>query len=295
MSIRIIFTFVLSLTLTVILQTSAYAQSQMPYVFRIEISDCTYSPDTRNQSGFGINEGDVVGIVTALHGVADCAEITATAGDGTTFVDLEPLKVDIDRDVVLLSSSELESSSIDGIDILSVPAITEGDSLRVIGFPINLDAPLPTENITLRGLTGLVNLIPDDIIGPVYKRSSPNIDIQVLSLEGHLLPGHSGAPVLDQNNNLIGIGNGGLEAGTVEISWAVPWSQIEWQTISSMPTEYVNRYNTLRDSSPLKINFKQPSAAGQVGLQTPAGSTAWSNRVHERSVIEFGNWVFWVE
>jgi hypothetical protein len=115
MPTRIVFALALAFTLTTLLQTSVYAQDYSAHVFRIKISGCTYSPDTRNQSGFWVNNGDVVGIVTALHGVADCNEISATAGDGVTFDGLEPLKVDIDRDVVLLSSSELGSFSSDGL------------------------------------------------------------------------------------------------------------------------------------------------------------------------------------
>jgi hypothetical protein len=255
MPTRIVFILALAFTLTTLLQTSVYAQDDSAHVFRIKISGCTYSPETRNQSGFWVNSDDVVGVVTALHGAADCNEISATAGDGTTFDGLEPLKVDIDRDVVLLSSTQLGSISGDGVEIEPAPVTTEGAPLRVIGYPINLDAPLPTQSISLRGLTELVNLIPDHLIAPLYKRKSPDVDIQVLSLEGHLLPGHSGAPVFNQNNKLIGVGNGGLESGAVEVSWAVPWSEIEWQTIASMSPEDQERYYTLRDSSPLLFSF----------------------------------------
>src|SRR4051812_15052688 len=44
-------------------------------------------------------------------------------------------------------------------------------------------------------------------------RRSPGLDIRVISLAGgHLLAGHSGAPVIDSRDRAVGFASGGLEA-----------------------------------------------------------------------------------
>ncbi|MEM7307636.1 MAG: trypsin-like peptidase domain-containing protein [Planctomycetota bacterium] len=54
----------------------------------------------------------------------------------------------------------------------------------------------------------------------------PDLDGRVLNLEGSLLAGHSGAPIFDRENRLVGIANGGVVDGTVARSWAIPMSQL---------------------------------------------------------------------
>jgi hypothetical protein len=97
------------------------------------------------------------------------------------------------------------------------------------------------------------------LIAPLYKRKSPNLAMQVLSIEGHLLPGHSGAPLFDEDNKLIGVGNGGLQAGAIEVSWAIPWSEIEWQAVDKLSTDNEERYTKLQESSPLLFSFSVTS------------------------------------
>ena len=51
--------------------------------------------------------------------------------------------------------------------------------------------------------------------------SFPALDTQVLRLDGNLLPGHSGAPLLNAHGQVVAIGSGGLERGAVGVGWAV--------------------------------------------------------------------------
>jgi hypothetical protein len=48
------------------------------------------------------------------------------------------------------------------------------------------------------------------------------LDIHLFRYNGNLLPSNSGAPIFNKQGKLVGIGNGGLEKGTVNISWAIP-------------------------------------------------------------------------
>ncbi len=92
----------------------AYAQQQpiSPDIFRLEISECTHLPEViRYQTGFRVV--GTVGIVTALHGVADdCQTINAVgdSGNGPVFNNLDLIEADVDRDVALLSSDEVKAA-----------------------------------------------------------------------------------------------------------------------------------------------------------------------------------------
>jgi hypothetical protein len=55
-----------------------------------------------------------------------------------------------------------------------------------------------------------------------------------------LVPGHSGAPILNRQEQVVGIGNGGLDLGRVEMGWAMPWDGIEPQAVSSRVSQTVS-------------------------------------------------------
>ena len=251
----------INLLLIAIVNTTIFSQipSDASRIFRIEVSECKQEPTERRQTGFLVNDENVTGIVTALHGVADCAQIRAV-GLEAELSELQLAKVDIDRDMALLWSKRIEELAANGLEIEVERELIEGNRLSVIGYPVNLGAQLPTRNMTLRGKTELINLVPDNLVRPLYKRQSPNLGIQVLSIEGHLLPGHSGAPIFDQDNRLIGVGNGGLDFGRTEISWAIPWPEINWKSISpgapdSISSAETKRLNDLREGSLLFFSF----------------------------------------
>ena len=50
----------------------------------------------------------------------------------------------------------------------------------------------------------------------------PSMKIPIYFLSGSLLPGFSGSPVYNTRNELIGIGDGGLERGQMNVSWCIP-------------------------------------------------------------------------
>lgn len=50
---------------------------------------------------------------------------------------------------------------------------------------------------------------------------SPNPSIEILYLEGTLLPGFSGSPIIDELGRLVGVSDGGLEEGSSSISWGI--------------------------------------------------------------------------
>lgn len=252
--------------LTILLSSSVHSQSPDPAVFRISASECKFDPDSRNQTGFWIQDRETVGIVTALHGVVDCDTIEAENDYNSPF-ELEIIKVDMDRDVALLGGETLEDLSVDGLSIeTGVEGLLDEDKdLFVIGYPVNLPTQRRTD-LKYLGLKKLINLIPEgsNILPSLSRRGSPSLNSPMLDLQGHLLPGHSGAPIFNQDNKLIGVGNGGLQAGTIEIGWAVPWQEINWKLI----TEDEERFENLKESSPRTLFSFTTTVQNKIFLET---------------------------
>src|SRR5262249_8575482 len=103
------------------------------------------------------------------------------------------------------------------------------------GYPISLAFDDITTKLTVRKEPAkpLVELVDPETAKLLEKRGSPDVNLAVLSLQGPLLPGHSGAPILDGDGRVIAVGNGGLRGGTVDHGWAVPLLGADW-------TEYNN-------------------------------------------------------
>lgn len=203
----------------------------VPYVYRLKISGCTFDPVDRRQTGFRVQ--GMAGIVTALHGVADCQSVTAVPDDGIPFTDLVITAVDIERDIALLTSPALVDHPLDGL----VPSTLTAHellttTLRVVGYPLGLDKQDADLIESVRAVESLDAVIPEpEEPADFLKRRSPDINIDVLNLQAQLLPGHSGAPVIDQASHIIAVGNGGLRGGTVERSWAIPWPSVQLASV----------------------------------------------------------------
>lgn len=214
----------------VVFGPSTYAQEA--HVYLIKMFDCAHKPAERSQTGFRVQ--GVKGIITALHGVADCQRITASSKKGL-LLDL-PLvirKIDADHDVALLSSAQIDSAPDGGLNVADNVAWESLGAVKVYGHPYgisSLETTLALRNPPLKPLKDLVPAAPLSIL---KERRSPNHLINVLNLQGNLLPGHSGAPVLDSRGHVVAVANGGLREGFAGISWAVPFEDIEWESAGS--------------------------------------------------------------
>jgi hypothetical protein len=87
----------------------------------------------------------------------------------------------------------------------------------------------------------LFDLLPSKDKNALAKIGFPALDLNILYLEGSLLPGFSGAPVFDSQGRLIGVGDGGLEKGASNVSWIIPAkyiTELENSTVSSLPPNF---------------------------------------------------------
>ena len=189
-----------------------------PSVLRVVAEGCGGDGAARAGSGFAWRQSGEV--VTDLHVIAGCARISV----GYQGIDVRPAKVSR-----VLRRADLALLSVDGppsVTPLTLAAQPPpvGATLDVFGFALgqptrdthplqvsfaNTEAPL------------LSDVLPDAERADIRKVGFPALDTQVLRLDGNLLPGHSGAPLIDAAGEVVGVGSGGLERGAVGVGWAI--------------------------------------------------------------------------
>jgi hypothetical protein len=137
------------------------------------------------------------------------------------------LSADIDSDIAVVDSTELERKYPSGYNAAqSLPMADQ--VLTVYGYPEGLLKPLRTTlQVRRPALVQLSDLLSEKLIGDLGQRGSPVTPLQVLSIQGNILPGHSGSPIFAQDGSVVGIADGGLKDGTVAISWAIPIGMLQ--------------------------------------------------------------------
>jgi Trypsin-like peptidase domain len=215
----------------VLLVNPAARVAVVEHVFLIKMSNCANTPVYRSQTGFRVQ--GVKGIHTALHGVADCTKITAMPSKGIPLgAPLEIRNVDIDNDMALLASAELDGLPADGLETAPDVPWSTLRSVKVVGHPFGIKAFETSLLVREPAIRPLQDHVPAEAQKGLNLRRSPALRINVLSVQGDILPGHSGAPILDARDRVVAVANGGLKDGTVGISWAIPFSSIRWERAS---------------------------------------------------------------
>jgi S1-C subfamily serine protease len=216
--------------------------------------------DLRSGSGFVLGNDSM--IVTDLHVVAGCAsyqvkypgidERPATVARVLMARDLALLKVD--QPPPMVPALQLAKTT---------PQVKE--ELEVIGFPLGLPS-YDNASLHVTLATQITPVLRDGLdqqtLDQLKSVGFPALDTQVVRVDGHLLPGDSGAPLIDYQGNVAGIGDGGLERGTVGVGWA------------TLP-QYVNEL----------LNSNEPPPSAQGGVASVAfATTIPSNGAADRTV-----------
>lgn len=190
-------------------------------------------------SGFIWKEGDWV--VTSLHAMKPGGEIKVQYLD-QHWRTAQIIKVNVDADLVLLQVSGTVPAGIIPLQAYSTQTLNFGEEIIALGY--NSGAKGSSTRSMKKGFVDpetLRYLVPDADRKNIEASGLPSIDLDIIYLDGSLLPGYSGSPVYDKNGKLIGIGDGGLEGGASNVSWVIPakfLTQLENSSMTSLPANF---------------------------------------------------------
>jgi hypothetical protein len=143
------------------------------------------------------------------------------------------------RDVAFLTSasqlSQVASEPLTGI----TPDLDESDML-VVGYPYGqykqLSYPVEFHSNPREKLELILAAAPS-ILDKFRQRRSPDPTEEVLVMRGLILPGHSGAPIVNPQRRVVGVALGGLAGGLTQINWMVGFADIRWEDASELTAE----------------------------------------------------------
>jgi len=180
--------------------------------------------DSQAASGFVWQDANHA--VTALHVVDGKQRITAhyVGPDGRVQASTAAVveRVFKEADLVLL---RLQTPQPRKPLALSPSTPTVRQPLDALGFPLNIAGYSNTELKLRFGGTQLRSILPPKLLAQFT--DYPSTSTEILNLEGNLVPGLSGAPLLEAQGLLVGIADGGLEDGAVGICWGIPAAHLQ--------------------------------------------------------------------
>lgn len=244
-----------------------FANEYSSEIFRVMLSNCNANKGFA-QTGFrGVWNGQD-GIITALHGVAGCNKYSVGQGKDIFVSDLKLLAVDIDRDIAFLSSKTFRE--IQGTALKPIKYNIQNDGkLTVIGYP---NGALEQFDNKLDYYTNPLRLLGSwhqTVKNMCEYRKSPNCNINVLLVrDDPLLPGHSGVPIFNQHNEIVGVASGGLKGGAALLNWMIPYSDIQLDA----KEQHKNELKRLKTHNFTKL-FAIPSTIDDSQFQDGEGAT----------------------
>lgn len=182
-----------------------------PSVIRI-----TCPAANRAATGFVWSNPDTA--VTAMHVVTDCPSIVVQYEQQRVPRRARVTRVLSHADLALLKIEDPPSADPLQIDT-NPPPLSE--TLSTLGYPLQTENMRSTPLQLAYGGRTLRNILPETVAQQL-SGGSPSLDLEIENIDGHLLPGHSGAPIFNQQRKVIAIADGGLQNGAVAISWAIP-------------------------------------------------------------------------
>lgn len=210
------------------------------------------SVDNKMRTATGFLWGNRGQVVTTLHVVSGCDQIFVYSENARARRRARIHRVLKDADLALLQV-------IDAFDLPGLSATTSPprlhDDLVALGYELGTPS-MGSKNLKLSfGRTQLIEMLPPDAKEKVRRSGSPSLSLRVFRLQGHLVPGLSGAPLIDRTGCVAAIGDGGLESGAVSISWALPVENIQRllnssENVNTIVASVTELYSAELDASP---------------------------------------------
>lgn len=213
--------------------------------------------------GSGFVWPDRTRVVTALHVVERCAGLSVYYEDPGAQRSATIERTLASADLALLQVTDPPESA---VAVLSETPIPANEDLVALGYRLNAPKMASTRLSVPFGSRRLEDLLPDSVRRSLASAGVPSLDLQILPLEGHLLPGHSGAPIFDFNGRVVAMGDGGLESGAVEIAWGVPSAHIRKLSSSTERLTQLGAPSAAHFSADLVSHDEEVLSCGQLRL-----------------------------
>lgn len=191
-------------------------------------------------SGFVWKKGEW--IVTSLHAMKPGGEIQVQYLD-QFWRTATIKKVNVNADLVLLEiTSGGVPAGVVALQAYSTKTLNFGEEIVAIGY--NSGSKGSSTRSMKKGFVDpetLETLVPASDRKNIEASGLPKIDLEIIYLDGSLLPGYSGSPTYDKNGALVGIGDGGLEGGASNVSWIIPakfLDELEYSSMTSLPPNF---------------------------------------------------------
>jgi hypothetical protein len=173
---------------------------------------------SKYSTGFFWKNGST--IVTSLHAISNSNNIEICLSGTTTWKPVSLKKVHKLSDLVLLNVSGYISPNFLTERYFTTP------SFQTKCFTIGYNSGSPNYisrefYVGLSEKNTLKSILPNTLWNEVNSWGFLSLSTEVVYIEGQLLHGFSGAPVVDLQGKLIGVADGGLENGAAGISWCI--------------------------------------------------------------------------
>lgn len=209
------------------------AASVMPSVVKVHARRC----GGIDRSATGFIWGARSQVVTSMHVVVGCADISVYFERPGASRAATVRRVLRRADLALLTVEDAPA-----VSPLPIASQRVADDAEVFAVGYYLDIPTANRKSLRLGFAGrrLRDIIPPSVRRELEQLGFPDVNLEVINLEGHLLPGMSGAPIVNAQGQVVAIADGGLEAGAAGASWGIPIAHLEAlsgsaETMSSTP------------------------------------------------------------
>jgi trypsin-like peptidase len=182
---------------------------------KISASDC----NGPGKQGTGFVWQKSTRIVTALHVVAGCRQISSWNQDTRKTTALRVTHQLADADLALLDVVNdhnwppLQSAR---------QQVAVNEVLKALGYSYGVNSWHDMDLKKSAGDSTLRKAIPAESWQQLQQAGLMDANTRIIRTQGHLLPGMSGAPVINDSGQVVGVGDGGLEKGAASISWVMP-------------------------------------------------------------------------
>ena len=180
----------------------------------------TGCPTYTSRSATGFAWGPDHKIVTAWHAVGGCSAIDLHSD--FVIANSQDWHAHVDK---VLRKADLALLVVDGSPgfpslVAASTAAKSGDGVHVLGYPEQALAASGRDIAVGYSGRNLTDLVGPDVANAIASSGTPAADVQIIYVPA-LVNGLSGAPVMNDKGEVVGVGDGGLEGGAYGINWAV--------------------------------------------------------------------------